>query len=181
MVDHIVLGVESSIKRIILVGKGGSGKDHLRKILENEGLNYCVSHTTRPIREGEQEGKDYFFVSGPIFLGMIEGGYLYENVIFNTWYYGISREQFKKGDLLIMTPNGVSALTKGDRKSSVVIYIDIDEDTRRQRMSIRRDSDQTERRLKADFLDFENFTDFDLRITDPSFTIETFYSLLKSK
>jgi dephospho-CoA kinase len=80
-----------------------------------------------------------------------------------------------------MTPNGVSALTKGDRKSSVVIYIDIDEDTRRQRMSIRRDSDQTERRLKADFLDFENFTDFDLRITDPSFTIETFYSLLKSK
>jgi guanylate kinase len=181
MVDHIVLGVESSIKRIILVGKGGSGKDHLRKILEDEGLNYCISHTTRPIRESEQEGKDYFFVSEPVFLGMIEDDYLYENVVFNTWYYGTSKEEFKKKDLLIMTPKGISALAKEDRESSMVIYIDIDEETRRKRISTRKDADQAERRLKADFLDFENFTDFDLRITDPSFTIETFYSLLKSK
>ena len=181
MIDTIEIESGGSGKRIILVGKGGSGKDHLRKILEDEGLNYCVSHTTRPMREGESDGKDYFFVSEPIFLEMVKDGYMYENVIFNTWYYGTSKEQFKKGDLLIMTPKGISALAEEDRESSIVIYIDIDEEIRRQRMSIRRDSDQTERRLKADFLDFENFSDFDLRITDPAFTIETFYSLLKSR
>lgn len=181
MSDYIESKFGGSYKRIILIGKGGSGKDHLRKILEDNGLNYCISHTTRPIREDEKDGKDYFFVDESIFLLMIENGDFYENVVFNTWYYGTSKEEFKKKDLLIMTPKGISALSKEDRESSIVIYIDIDEETRRKRISTRKDADQAERRLKSDFLDFEKFDDFDASISDPSFTLETFYSLIKFK
>ena len=36
----------------------------------------------------------------------------------------------------------------------------------------RRDADDVERRLKADNRDFENFCDFDHRITNPNFTLE---------
>ena len=43
--------------KVILVGKGGSGKDYLRKIMENFGFLYCKSYTTRPIREEEENGK----------------------------------------------------------------------------------------------------------------------------
>mgnify|MGYP000954014175 CR=1 FL=1 len=50
-------------KRVIIVGKGGSGKDHLRKSLSEMGYKYCVSHTSRPPRQGEEGGVDYFFVS----------------------------------------------------------------------------------------------------------------------
>jgi guanylate kinase len=51
------------MKRIIIVGKGGSGKDHMRKKLEEAGFRYCVSHTTRPPRDEEINGKDYYFIS----------------------------------------------------------------------------------------------------------------------
>ena len=49
--------------KLVLVGKAASGKDHLRKRLMDKGLNYGISHTTRPPREGEVDGQDYFFVS----------------------------------------------------------------------------------------------------------------------
>ena len=48
-------------KRIILVGKAASGKDHLRKKFESRGFKYAVTYTTRPPREGEIDGKDYLF------------------------------------------------------------------------------------------------------------------------
>ena len=49
------------MNKIILVGKGASGKDHLRKILEGRGFTYGISYTTRPPREGEIDGQDYYF------------------------------------------------------------------------------------------------------------------------
>jgi guanylate kinase len=51
-----------SKKRVIIAGKGASGKDHLRKMMVEDGFNYCVSHTTRPMRSDEEEGIDYYFV-----------------------------------------------------------------------------------------------------------------------
>ena len=40
--------------KIILVGRGGSGKDFMRKKLEERGFKYCVSYTSRPKRENEK-------------------------------------------------------------------------------------------------------------------------------
>ncbi len=50
-------------KRIILVGKAASGKDHLRRKYESRGFKYAVTYTTRPPIEGEVNGKDYFFIT----------------------------------------------------------------------------------------------------------------------
>lgn len=48
---------------IAIVGASGSGKTHLSKFLQKEfSIPAIVSTTTRPRREGEREGKDYFFV-----------------------------------------------------------------------------------------------------------------------
>ena len=72
------------MRRIILVGKGGSGKDHARKILEDSGFRYCVSHTTRPPRDGEIQGKDYHFISKDAAAHHFSANSLfYEYVIFN--------------------------------------------------------------------------------------------------
>ncbi len=155
-------------KRIIIVGKGGSGKDYLRKQLVRAGFRYCVSHTSRPIRKGEIEGEDYYFVS-PEYFHTVP---FYESVIFNNWHYGTSIDEFNNSDLFIMTPSGLSKMSPDDRKQSLVIYIDIEKDIRRKRLSDRRDADDVERRLKADDRDFENFCDFDHRIINPNFTLE---------
>lgn len=163
--------MKSNKSRIILCGKAAAGKDHLRKTLEGRGFQYGVSYTTRPPRKGEIDGKDYFFLEENEFQTLIEQGFFYEYVTFNEWYYGTSKEQwFVNDDIFIMTPTGISKLHAADRKSSFIIYIDIPTEIRRERLTERKDNaDSIERRLEADNNDFQNFTDYDIKITDHNF------------
>ena len=161
-------------KRIILVGKAASGKDHARKVCEQWlGLKYAVSYTTRTPRDGEEDGKDYFFISSEEFNRMTAEDIWYESVKFNGWWYGTTREQMKlPGQVFIMTPHGLSHVTPQDRRESLVIYFNIDEGIRRERMSRRGNYvDSIERRIAADYADFINFIDFDIIIDDPYFKI----------
>lgn len=158
------------MKRLIIVGKGGSGKDYLRKKLEDRGFKYCVSHTTRPPRKGEEDGKDYHFISvDSATKNYIETGMFYEHVVFNEWIYGTSIEEFYSSNLFIMTPSGLSAVDPKDRKESFVVYLDINEETRKERLLKRNDVDNLTRRLNADYLDFKDFKNFDERVEDPYF------------
>jgi guanylate kinase len=156
-------------KRLILVGKGGSGKDHLRKLLEEKGFKYCVSHTTRPIRDDEENGKDYWYIKATDLPEMADK--FYEGVYFNDWFYGTSLEEFHSSNLFIMTPKGIAKVKPEDREESVILYINIDEETRRKRLEGRRDADTVNRRLEADFQDFYDFTDYDLETTNPAFEV----------
>jgi guanylate kinase len=161
-------------KRLILVGKGGSGKDHLRKMLEEKGFKYCVSHTTRPIRDGEENGKDYWYINSSELPEMADK--FYEGVYFNDWFYGTSLEEFNSSNLFIMTPKGISKVKPEDREESVILYINIDEETRKKRLESRRDADTVNRRLEADFQDFYDFTDYDLETTNPTFEVDEILS-----
>lgn len=53
-------------KLFCIMGKSASGKDTIfKRLVQDETLNLktVVSYTTRPMREGEQEGVEYHFVS----------------------------------------------------------------------------------------------------------------------
>ena len=158
-------------KRLILVGKGGAGKDYARKMCEQWfGLQYQVSYTTRPPREDEQDGIDYHFIPMRIFNRMINEDKWYEHVKFNGWNYGTTREQFASKTLFIMTPRGLEHLKPHDRSESLIIFIDIPENIRRERLMHREmPGDTVERRLEADRLDFQGFTNYDIRITNSDF------------
>jgi guanylate kinase len=167
-------------KRVILVGKGGSGKDYARKVLEDIGFRYCVSHTTRPPRIGEIEGKDYYYISRDSAAHhYIAKDLFYEYVIFNGWVYGTSREEFEIADLFIMTPSGISKIKPDDREESFIIYFDIPREIRKDRLSSRGDADGVDRRLDADDLDFNGFVDFDFAISDPLFDIKLIWEKIK--
>ena len=137
-------------------------------MLEAKGFKYCISHTTRPIREGEENGKDYWFIESSRLVSMADD--FYEAVFFNNWFYGTSLSEFYSSNLFIMTPKGVEKLKSEDRDQSVILYLNIDEETRRTRLESRRDADDVKRRLEADFVDFKDFTDFDFEIKDSNFT-----------
>ena len=79
------------MNKVILVGKAAAGKDHMRKILSGRGFQYGISYTTRPPRESEIDGKDYFFLTDENFKTKINQGYWYEWIEFNGWYYGTSQ------------------------------------------------------------------------------------------
>jgi guanylate kinase len=85
------------------------------------------------------------------------------------WYYGTTLREFKASSLFVMTPSGVRSLTADERAECFVIYLDIEEDVRLKRLKDRYgiDDPETERRLNTDRRDFEDFKDFDLRITNP--------------
>lgn len=157
-------------KRIILVGRAASGKDFIRKKFESRGFKYAVSYTTRPPRPGEIDGIDYIFISQATAQDMIDSCQFYEWVVFNGWIYGTTVEQFYNDDVFIMTPSGLAHLKEEDRKTSFVIYFDIDEAIRRQRMLDRNmPGDSVDRRLEADRQDFKDFVNYDIKITNPDF------------
>ena len=159
------------MNKIILVGKAAAGKDHLRKILSGRGFRYGISYTTRPPREDEIDGKDYFFLDDDEFKKAIEKDFWYEWIEFNGWYYGTSQRQFTTScNLFIMTPKGIGHIDPVDRKECTIIYLNVSEKTRRERLEAREmPGDSIDRRMVADNLDFENFTDFDIEINNSNF------------
>jgi guanylate kinase len=165
-------------EKIIVIGKGTSGKDYLTRYLESKGLKRCVTSTTRPKRTTETVGVDYNYLTNDEFTSMINEGKFQEWASFNDWHYGTTKDDFETNQVFIKTPSGINQMTKEDRERSFIVYIDISEEVRRERLSKRNDSnDSIERRLEADERDFENFDDYDMRITDPDFDPEIVYLL----
>ncbi|MDX1610690.1 MAG: guanylate kinase [Halofilum sp. (in: g-proteobacteria)] len=71
----------------------GAGKTSLvRALLEREdGLALSVSHTTRPRRDGERDGVDYYFVDDATFQEMVDAGAFLEHARVFDNRYGTSR------------------------------------------------------------------------------------------
>jgi len=153
--------------KIIIVGPGGSGKDFLRKKLTLRGFTYGVSFTSRPPRENEEEGVDYFCRDEEFFE--INKDIFLEIQSFNGWKYGISKGEFEKKNLFILSPSGLRSLSKEDRSRSFVIYINPPLEIRSERLRKRNDADNTDRRLAADNQDFFQFLDYDIIITNENF------------
>lgn len=82
----------------IVTAPSGAGKTSLLRELLNreERLAVSISHTTRPMREGEEDGVDYYFVS-PEEFERINGqdGFLERAEVFGN-LYGTSRAEVKR-------------------------------------------------------------------------------------
>jgi guanylate kinase len=79
---------------LVLSSPSGAGKTTLsRRLMESDpAVAMSVSATTRPPRQGEAEGKDYFFVSPSMFTGMVEGGAFLEHALVFGHHYGTPKE-----------------------------------------------------------------------------------------
>jgi guanylate kinase len=91
--DHTTTAVERRGLMFVLSSPSGAGKTTLSRMLVNEtpDLQMSVSATTRPMRPGEKDGDDYFFVDHTRFAAMADNGELLEwaNVFDNR--YGTPR------------------------------------------------------------------------------------------
>lgn len=76
-----------------VMGKSSSGKDTVYKKLKEQYKEFrlIVPYTTRPIREGEKDGVEYYFVDPEQFRAMKEDGKVIESRPYNTkcgiWTY----------------------------------------------------------------------------------------------
>jgi guanylate kinase len=170
-------------ERLLILGKSGSGKDFLMRNLAKLGLIVGLKTTSRPIRYYEKNNVQYDFISNELFLEKKnQNEFLVSqsfNILEDIWYYGITKSEFERAQVFIITPDEFLQIDKETRKRCFVVYLDIDRDIREERVLRRRDmNDSIKRRFDADDLDFEKFSDYDLRITDPDFTAQDVYDLM---
>ena len=165
-------------KRIVLVGRAASGKDFFKNYLIEKGFIPSVSHTTRPMRDGEINGDTYEFVSEEDFTFMTCNDQFFEYKMFNGWGYGTSQLMWDTAEVFIFTPEGIRSLPQSDIDESTIVYFDIPMDVRMSRMEERSDCDSISRRLAADNVDFDKFDNFDIKVTKPDFDPQELLKLI---
>ncbi len=80
-------------KLIVVSGPSGSGKGTiLGEVLKSPDYVYSISMTTRDPREGEIDGKHYFFVDKQAFEEGIAKHNLIEYAVYNNNYYGTPKD-----------------------------------------------------------------------------------------
>ncbi len=90
----------------ILSSPSGAGKTTLvKKISKNKKFLTSISHTTRPPRQNEKNGKDYFFISKNNFKKLIKKKEFIEHAKVFDNYYGSS-----KGTIIKKLNNGKNIL-----------------------------------------------------------------------
>ena len=152
---------------LALIGQTSAGKDALlNSVLAADPQSHrIVSCTTRPPREKEIDGFDYYFLSTPDIKGEISQGKFLELTSFNGWFYGtritdLSEYRINVG---VFNPAGVLNLLKRKDIDLRVVEVQADEELRKKRY-LNRDSKcdikELERRFEADKKDFE-FLGFD--------------------
>jgi len=83
------------VARILIIsGPSGAGKTTLARALiaAVADVDFAVSHTTRPRREGERDGVDYHFVDEAGFDDLIASGQMLEYAQVYDYRYGTSRK-----------------------------------------------------------------------------------------
>lgn len=153
-------------KVIALMGKAGSGKDALLHeiIHQRPDANEMISCTTRPIREGETNGVNYFYLTPEQFGAKVLNGEMFECTEFNNWFYGTSYDALRSDCLNVgvFNPAGIESLLYSPDIDVKVFYITASDKTRLLRQLNREENpDVMEiiRRFKADMIDFEDLSD----------------------
>lgn len=159
--------MKDKIKIVALFGPAGSGKDYLVKKLmngeyvDNNKVSEIISQTTRPPREGEKDGVNYYFKSVDDFFLDIESECLLEWACFREWYYGTNLSSLSKDKVNIGVFNieGIRNLLKNDKIKVYPVHIIASDKIRLMRQLSRETNPNIEeimRRYETDKKDFSN-------------------------
>lgn len=167
-------------KIVTLTGKAGAGKDRIMqevlKVLKEESpeftINEIVSCTTRPMREGEVNGKNYYFLTHEEFAERLADGTMVEATIFNDWCYGSCLEHMNEDGINIgvYNPEGVGILQSIPDIMVYSIFVDAPDKVRLLRQLNREENPDVKeiiRRFGADEADFspDNLIDIHFQYT----------------
>ena len=116
------------IKIIAIIGEAGSGKDYLTKQLVKQYpllFHEIVSCTTRPKRENEIDGVDYYFLSPEYFAQYKETKRMLETSEFRGWYYGTLLNSLSetKINLGVFNPEGAANILKQPGIETIVFRL----------------------------------------------------------
>jgi len=114
---------------IVISGFSGAGKGTIvKKLFEKYGYSLSVSATTREPREGEVDGKDYYFKSVADFQNLIDYNGFIEWAMYVENYYGTPRkfveDEMAKGNDVILEIEVQGAMNiKNQYPDAILIFI----------------------------------------------------------
>ena len=163
----------------IVAAPSGAGKTSLvNALLEKQNdIVLSVSHTTRAAREGEVDGKDYFFVSQEQFSSMRgEGAFLESATVFDN-SYGTSSEavfsQLRSGKDVILEIDwqGAEQVRKNFPENISIFILPPSKDTLEQRLKGRgQDNDEViARRMRDAENEMSHYVEFEYLIVNDDF------------
>ena len=141
---------------LILCGASASGKTVTALNLQKRyGLVKAITTTTRPIRDGEKDGVDYFFVSKEEFQKRLQEGKFVESSLYNGNYYGCGKDQVDDNKVIVLDPNGLHAFQALNDPHVITVLLVCNSKTREERMVGRGDKkEKIQERLINDQNDF---------------------------
>lgn len=126
---------------IVLMGASASGKTEVAKMLGHIfNIKKVVTHTTRTMRQGEENGVDYHFVTRDEFIKLQAEDYFVETVEYNGNYYGTSKKELGTNKVLIIEPTGLKPIKALNSAEIVVFFMQASRSIRRKRMIARGDN-----------------------------------------
>lgn len=156
----LYMGVKPKI--LAIYGMSAAGKDTLMSsLLEKDGLNKIVLTTSRPKRDNEIDGRDYFFKKKKEIL-RDRDNYLWP-IEYNDWIYAINKNAIKEDEINVgvFNPYWMTKLfeDKNEHIDLMAIEVLTSDKTRLMRSLTREerpDCDEICRRFIADKADFSN-------------------------
>jgi guanylate kinase len=116
---------------LVLSSPSGAGKTTIARRLGegDEGIEMSISHTTRPARNGEKDGRDYHFVDRETFTHMRDRGEFLEWAVVFDNYYGTTRKPVEQAlaagrDVLFDVDwQGAASLRDKSKDDVVTVFI----------------------------------------------------------
>jgi len=136
---------------ITLTAPTCSGKSYLLNALEERGLvDRIVSTTTRPMREGEREGVDYYFISQEHSQKLEADENFFELITFRGTRYGVTNLEMEgkmraeRPPIIVLEPQGLAIYEQKCRENGwdvFKVYVHVIESLRIQRLNARTEKD----------------------------------------
>ncbi|WBW50134.1 AAA family ATPase [Peptoniphilus equinus] len=128
----------------VLAGPSGSGKTtQAERLSQRDDFKRIITCTTRPMRQGESHGVDYFFLDKDQFQTLQDAGELLAVTTYSNNHYGVPKQNLlpfidstDEHLVMVLDLEGVKVLTN---MGAVCIRLTLDRDTLKQRMEERGD------------------------------------------
>ena len=176
-------------KIIALYGESGSGKDALlREAIRIYGdkIHKIIGSTTRPPREGEEDGVAYHFLTNEEFTKQILNQEMFEAATFRGWCYGTNINDLNKNKINIgvFNTSSLDIILRDSRFEVIPIYIQVSAKERIIRALNREDNpdiNEIFRRYQTDTQDFKVFFNWHAGLPDRIFKNENTSQFFRSE
>lgn len=173
---------------LIISAPAGTGKSTLVNMLKKElpSIAQSISYTTREKRKGEQDGKDYYFLSKEEFEAKIKEGDFLEYTSHYGHYYGTSKSHIEKlisegkNVVLVIDTEGAKAI-KALKVPAIFVFItppSLDELKRRLKDRATEKDQDLQKRLEKVDEELEAVQYYDYHIENNN--LQEAYNVLKS-